>query len=173
MAECHRRATVDRIFEQADDRFGSNSAKLGPSICFPVLPRKPTLPSGHRPPFASNAASTARPGPVECTASLLDRARRRGLRLCSPFGARRARQIASFAIAAAALFDPVGEHKPRLRHFQHSGLQSRIRKPLRHGEAVRGVLAIFFVSVHGHTHATLSFCANVASDDGWLNLCPI
>jgi hypothetical protein len=109
--ECLRRATVNRIFEQADDR--------------------------------------------------------RGLRLCSAFGAR-ARQIGSFAVAAAALFDTVREHEPRLRHCQHSGLQPRIRKPLRRGEAVSGVLAIFFVSVHGHTHATLSFCANVASDDGWL-----
>jgi hypothetical protein len=75
-----------------------------------------------------------------------------GLWLFAPFGARRKRQIASFAIVAAALFDAVREHKPRLRHFQHTGLQSRIGKLLRHSEAISGVLAIFCVSVHGHTH---------------------
>jgi hypothetical protein len=50
------------------------------------------------------------------------------------------------------LFDVVREHKPGLRHFQHTGLQSQIGKLLRYSEAVSGILPIFFVSVHGHTH---------------------
>src|SRR6267142_2807887 len=81
-----------------------------------------------------------------------------GCGLFTPFVPRRKRQIASLAIAAAALLDAVREHEPGLRHFQHIGLQSRIGKLLRHSQAVSSVLTILFVSVHGHTHATLSYC---------------